>query len=190
MKQFWSWLGNVLAGEALVQFVATVPSAYLIGKAHEWASWGWGVVMIDVLPPLFWPIISVLFLLVAIPHAFVKPALRSLRKWKAAKYERSDAARFQRMVGTLKHELHETIADICVRDGVESSRGMRFAPRLRGDRGTLGQTLLNLGIEPPNPHEHELWLNMLPILVSLAEEGDLEKARRFSLRAKEDRDEG
>ena len=87
MGRIIRWLGNLIVGHTLLQFVATPPLAYFIGLVADNKK-GAGAVF-DALPPLFWPILAALVLTVTFYPGFIAP----IRKWSREKEEREDRLR-------------------------------------------------------------------------------------------------
>ena len=90
LKRLLKWLGSLFAGHTLLQLVATVPTAYVVGIAEQWRK-GAGV-MFDNLPPLFWPILAILVIAVTIYPGFISPVLKHLRSKEQAYWEQVDEA--------------------------------------------------------------------------------------------------
>lgn len=78
LGRFWTWLAGVFAEHALLKLIGTVPVAYFAGlgvQFHQEAT-----AMLDVLPPLFWPILAGLVLVVTGYHGLVGPIIKTRRE--------------------------------------------------------------------------------------------------------------
>lgn len=177
MRRFFDWLVHVLSGEALIQMLALIPGSYILAQVGDlfWHGWRW--VMFDTIPPLFWPILAVLSLLVLIPHGFILPAVRLWKKWKE---EQSGDAKFRRLSGYIQHELKESNADILSGLKIVKHHTPRFDTTYQSDRIVLQARLSGLKIpSPSNLHDHKKWLSFCSALLPLSEEGNLRKARKI-----------
>ena len=81
IKKALNWLGGILAQHTVLQLVATLPLAYLIGWGVEIGQGAKAV--LDAPPPLFWLILAATVLAVTFYPAFVAPIVR----WRKSRRE-------------------------------------------------------------------------------------------------------
>ena len=81
LKKALNWLGGILAQHTVLQLVAALPLAYLIGWGIEIGQGAKAV--LDAPPPLFWLILAATVLAVTFYPAFVAPIFR----WRKSRRE-------------------------------------------------------------------------------------------------------
>ncbi|MCY4209092.1 MAG: hypothetical protein OXD29_14255 [Roseovarius sp.] len=77
LKRFGKWLSNVFAEHTVLQFLATAPAAYLAGLMLEFKQGA--IIVLNALPPLFWPILAVFVLAVLAYPGFIFPFVKKVR---------------------------------------------------------------------------------------------------------------
>ena len=73
-----TWLAQVLAGHAVLQLGGAAALAYLGGWAVQ--LWRGAEIVSDALPPLFWPLLTALTLIVTAYHGIAVPMLQWRRR--------------------------------------------------------------------------------------------------------------
>ena len=74
MKKSLSWLLSIVAEHTLLKLVSSIPIAYFLGWAT--AACNGAKVMFNNIPPLFWPILAGLVLVVTFYPAYVAPVIK------------------------------------------------------------------------------------------------------------------
>ena len=76
-------LAGTIAQHVLLQIIATFPTAYILGLVVTAKQKG--EVVLNAIPPMFWPILAGLVLIVAVYHGFLYPMYKK-RKEKSEAY--------------------------------------------------------------------------------------------------------
>ena len=99
--RFLKWLGGILAEHTVLRLIATPAMAYLAGVVAQLQQGARDV--LDAVPPLFWPVLSVLVIAVVFHATVVYPVIKRRREYKMAYFKQVEST-FGFLAGTYKPE--------------------------------------------------------------------------------------